>query len=125
MADVREDPPLDLAATITEVQRLLDHGDDKPAQRLLERTWRDVPAEELELWEGLTRLLLGWNAATSGDRAAASDSLTRGAELLGSYEDHPPHALDIAGLRAWSQHLVRELGDENAAPPPVPRLRLP
>lgn len=115
----------DLGAVVTEAQRLLDGGDPAQAQRLFEVTWRTAPADELELWEGLGRLAAGLGAAV-GDGPGAARELRRGAELVGVFEDHPPHALDVAGLRAWARHLADELDSGTPVETvPLPRLRMP
>lgn len=128
MADVSEGPRLDLGAAITESQRLLDHGDPARARDLFEAESAVVSEEELELWQGLTQLADGLDYAVRGDPASATRSLRRGRDLIGPYEEGPPHALDIAGLRAWSAHLIDELAITARDPawdPPVPRLRMP
>ena len=55
MTDASGDPQLDLGATVTEVQRLLDHGGTEEAGILLASTARDAPAEELARRSGLFR----------------------------------------------------------------------
>ena len=125
MTDASGDPQLDLGATVTEAQRLLDHGATEEAGILLASTARDAPAEELELWQGLALLIEAHTKATLGKTDAAVFALRRGGELIGPYEDGPPHALDVAGLRAWSSHLIDGLASADPPAPPVPRLRLP
>ncbi|MGW6377147.1 DUF309 domain-containing protein [Rhodococcus sp. NPDC055112] len=126
MADVSWGPQLDLGAAITESQRLMDHGDPARARDLLEAESSLAPPEELELWQGLWQLADGLARALLGESAAAARSLRRGRDLVGSYEDRPPHALDVAGLHAWSTHLIDELAARDPDwVPPVPRLRMP
>ncbi|TQF74931.1 DUF309 domain-containing protein [Rhodococcus spelaei] len=125
MADAPGGPQLDLGATVTESQRLLDHGAMEEAGVLLASTARDAPAEELELWQGLALLIEGLTQAARGETAAATFALRRGRDLIGPYEDRPPHALDVSGLLGWSTHLVDELAAPDRPAPPVPRLRLP
>ncbi|MFD4293803.1 DUF309 domain-containing protein [Rhodococcus sp. NPDC058532] len=117
------------AATVTEAQRLLDHGAPEEAATLLAGAAASAPDDELELWQGLALLTEGLTQVTRRDNDAAARSLRRGADLLGAHTANPPHALDVPGLIAWAEHLVTEL-DEPAASarpdrPPVPRLRLP
>ncbi|MFD4179697.1 DUF309 domain-containing protein [Rhodococcus sp. NPDC058514] len=128
MADVSEGPRLDLGAAITESQRLMDHGDPARARDLLEAESAIAPPGELELWQGLTQLAEGLSRAVRGEREAATQALRQGRDLISAYEDGPPHALDVAGLRVWSAHLVDELAVTTRDPgwvPPVPRLRMP
>ncbi|MFC7449877.1 DUF309 domain-containing protein [Rhodococcus daqingensis] len=126
MADVSWGPRLDLGAAITESQRLMDHGDPARARDLLEAESAIAPPEELELWQGLWQLAEGLDLAIRGEPVASVRSLRRGRDLVGSYEDRPPHALDIAGLLAWSTHLIDELAVRDPDwVPPVPRLRMP
>ncbi|MCZ4558920.1 DUF309 domain-containing protein [Rhodococcus maanshanensis] len=128
MADVSWGPQLDLGAAITESQRLMDHGDPARARDLLEAESVLAPPEELELWQGLWQLADGMERALRGESLVAAARLRRGRDLVGSYEDRPPHALDITGLLAWSTHVIDELGVTTRDPdwvPPVPRLRMP
>lgn len=124
MTDSRQ--RLDLGATVTEAQRLLDHGSPEEATALLAGAAASAPNSELELWQGLALLTEGLTQIARND-AAAPTTLRRGAELLGAHEASPPHALDIGGLVGWARHLVAELGDASAYPdaPPIPRFRLP
>ncbi|WP_077041699.1 hypothetical protein [Rhodococcus sp. MTM3W5.2] len=82
----------------------------------------------MELWQGLWQLADGLERALRGESLVAAARLRRGRDLVGAYEDRPPHALDITGLLAWSTHLIDELADTTRDPdwvPPVPRLRMP
>src|SRR3546814_317469 len=45
--------------SITEAQRLLDHGMPFHAHEILEGTWKSAPPEERDLWQGLAQLAVG------------------------------------------------------------------
>lgn len=123
MTDVGE--RISPAAAVTEAQRLLDHGAPEEAAVLLAATTAAVPDTELELWQGLTLLAEGLTRVARRDPAAAV-TLQRGSDLLGAFDTDPPHALDVAGLVGWAEHLIAVLADPVAHPePPIPRLRLP
>lgn len=119
-ADARPAP----GAVVTEAQRLLDHGAIEEATALVAAMTSAVPDSERELWQGLALLVEGLTQVARHD-PVASGSLRRGADLLGGFESDPPHALDVAGLVGWAEHLIAELATRTSAVPPVPRLRIP
>ncbi|MFE3292933.1 DUF309 domain-containing protein [Rhodococcus sp. NPDC059234] len=125
MADASGGPQLDLGATVTESQRLLDRGATEEAGVLLAGTAREAPDEELELWQGLALLIEGLALVNRGESEAAGFALRRGRDLVGPYRATPPHALDVDGLVGWATHLIDDFAVEKSPAPPVPRLRLP
>lgn len=123
---IPEDVQLPPDEAITEAQRLFDHGMPFHAHEILEGTWKNAPAEERNLWQGLAQLAVGLTHLLRGNSKGALALLAQGHNRIRAYEIESPHGLDIAGLLTWSEHLIAEIelpGDVPA--PPIPRLRIP
>jgi uncharacterized protein len=93
-------------------QRLLDTGRPFHAHEVLEEAWKAAPADERELWRGLAQLAVGLTHAARGNRAGAAALISRGAGNIAGYSDHPPHGVDVAGLLAWAETAVPDVGTE-------------
>ncbi len=112
--------------SITEAQRLLDHGMPFHAHEVLEGTWKIAPEEERELWQGLAQLAVGLTHLMRGNKTGARSLLRQGHDRIRHYEVEAPHGLDISGLLTWSEHLIDEIDRVDPLPAtPVPRLRIP
>lgn len=123
---VPEDLDLDTEETITEGQRLLDHGLPFHAHEVFEAMWKKAPPEERPLWQGLAQLAVGLTHLLRGNAGGAASVLAQGRARVRHYEDEPPYGLDIDGLAAWADHILTEIerGDTTYVPP-TPRLRMP
>lgn len=123
---VPDDLELEPDESLTEAQRLLDHGRPFHAHEVLESTWKCAPAEERELWQGLAQLAVGFTHLLRGNTVGAASLLRQGHDRIRHYEIEAPHSIDIAGLLSWSEHLMTEIERAQPLPdPPVPRLRMP
>lgn len=123
-ARVPEDIRLPPDTALLEAQRFLDEGMPFHAHEILEGAWKDCPARERELWQGLAQLAVGLTHLMRGNRVGATSLLTQGHDRIRPYEADPPHRVDVPGLLAWSHTLLDELGT-GALPesPSVPSLR--
>lgn len=113
--------PLD---AIPEAQRLLDDGLPFRAHEVLEATWKAAPAEERQLWQGLTQLAVGFTHCLRGNATGARNVLTRGRQRLVPFQSNPPYDLDIPGLLSWVDRVLAGLPHPSVAPD-APRLRQP
>lgn len=93
---VPEDP-LPPAETITQAERLLDEGRPFAAHEVFEARWKDGPADERDLWQGMAQLCVGITHAMRGNASGAARLVERGAGRLGGYVG-PTYGLD---LPAW------------------------
>jgi hypothetical protein len=119
MDAVPDDLALPPAASLAEAQRLLDTGRAFQAHEVLEGTWKAVPDDERELWQGLAQLAVGVTHAQRGNPTGAAELLRRAAERIDGYADAPPHGIDAAGLVAWARDLrgrITEGGLADLAP---------
>lgn len=123
---VPEDLDLDTEETISEGQRLLDHGYPFHAHEVFEAMWKKAPPEERPLWQGLAQLAVGLTHLLRGNPRGAASLLRQGKARICHYEDEPPYRLDIDGLATWATHLLTEIerGDPTDEPP-IPMLRMP
>jgi len=105
---VSEDPlpPLE---TVRFAIELLDRGRPFSAHEVFEARWKDAPATEHDLWQGLAQLCVGLTHALRGNTTGARRLLERGNGRLERYAAAagPVYSLDLAELRARIQ---REAG---------------
>lgn len=95
-------PPLE---TIAEARRLLAVGRPFSAHEVLEARWKDCPAEERALWQGLAQLCVGLTHAARGKPVGARRLVERGASQLAAY-DGETYGLDLAALVACARSRV-------------------
>ncbi|MCU0283162.1 MAG: DUF309 domain-containing protein [Candidatus Nanopelagicales bacterium] len=90
---------------LARARALLAEGRPFSAHEVLEARWKDAPAQERDLWQGLAQLCVGLTHAARGNRAGAQRLLARGAERLEHYAagTGPRHGLDPAALAAWAR----------------------
>lgn len=124
VARVPEEVRLAPAEAIVEAQRLLDAGMPFHAHEVLEGSWKTAPDSERELWQGLAQLAVGLTHLLRGNTVGAQSLLRRGHDRIRGFELDPPHGLDVAGLLAWSEGLLDELGSTGSdiSVPSSPRL---
>ena len=109
---------------LDEAQRLLLEGRPFQAHEVLEASWKTAPEPERPLWQGLAQLAVGLTHARRGNTAGAVTVLRRGRSNLDGYA--APHAVDVAGLRAWAEDALARLdrGDDGTGlVPPTLRRR--
>lgn len=107
------------AGTLDEAQRLLDAGLPFHAHEVLEDRWKTAPVVERDLWRGLAQLAVGVTHAARGNTRGAVALLRRGAALIAPTAAGNQHGVDVAGLLAWTDRAVDEIGagDPITAPP--------
>ena len=109
------------AQTIAEAQRLLDEGMPFHAHEVLEDAWKSSPDEHRELWKGMAQLAVGVTHAARGNPTGAVNLLSRGADQLAPYTDHPPYGIDVSGLVRWARGGITAI-EAGAGHPSIPRL---
>jgi hypothetical protein len=92
-------PPLE---TIAAARRLLAEGRPFSAHEVLEARWKDCPAEERPLWQGLAQLCVGLTHAERGNAVGARRLVERAAGRLAEYAG-PTYGLDVAELVACAR----------------------
>ncbi len=97
------------AESIAYAQDLLDRGLAFSAHEVLEAAWKNGPADEQALWQGLTQLAVGITHLQRGNVKGATALLRRASARL-AHEDRPaPHAIDVAGLVDYADALINDL----------------
>ena len=114
---IPDDLSLTPAGFLNYAQQLLDDGRAFHAHEVLEAAWKNRPAQERPLWQGLAQLAVGVTHVQRGNPAGAAALLRRGAERLREVDDPVPHDVDTAGLIAWATELVGGLGAGDGIPP--------
>jgi uncharacterized protein len=118
------DEVLEPALALEAAQQLIDSGRPFHAHEVLEAVWKAAPDAERDLWRGLAQLAVGLTHALRGNPRGAATLLQRGADRLGTYPSKGPHHIDVAGLRATSASLARQIESSGLADLDPTRLRL-
>ncbi len=125
VARIPDDLCLPPVETLDYAQRLLDDGLAFNAHEVLEAAWKNGPAHERRLWQGLAQLAVGFTHVQRGNGKGAVTLLRRAAGRL-SGATPAPYRIDAAGLATHALALAAEL--ESGTPPadiPPARLRPP
>lgn len=118
------------AEALAYAQRLLDQGLAFHAHEVLESVWKNGPAAERMLWQGLAQYAVGLTHIQRGNRTGARTLLQRAIARIRAFDPtaagHPagglPYALDGPGLIAHAEALLAELDTTApAAAGPSPR----
>lgn len=91
-------PPLDAVALARE---LLHQRRPFSAHEVCEARWKDGPAAERDLWQGLAQLCVGLTHALRGNATGAQRLLARGTSRLVAYEatGGPTYGLELPAVR--------------------------
>jgi hypothetical protein len=95
-------PPLE---TIARARELLAEGRPFSAHEVLEARWKDCPADERPLWQGLAQLCVGLTHAARGKPVGAQRLVERGAQHLAAYAGET-YGLDVEALVACARRSV-------------------
>jgi uncharacterized protein len=113
-------PPLE---TLTAARELLDAGRPFAAHEVLEARWKDAPAEERDLWQGLAQLCVGLTHSARGNSTGAARLVERAAGRLERYTatQGPSYGVDLDRAVECARRRVGR-GDqaqrESSCPPP-------
>jgi uncharacterized protein len=117
--------PDDLALAPADAVRLADEllRDGRPfhAHEVLEASWKQGPAEERDLWQGLAQIAVGLTHAHRGNARGAVTLLRRGAQRTTAYQNR--YGMDIAAFRAAAEALATDIEDHGLATIPPASLR--
>lgn len=119
-----EDLVLTPAETLAYAQELLDRGLAFNAHEVLEAAWKNGPADEQPLWQGLTQLAVGITHAQRGNAKGATTLLRRASAHLAQQVRPAPHAIDASGLVDFADRLINDLAGGIDITPPRLRPRL-
>ncbi len=97
------------AETLAYAQDLLDRGLAFNAHEVLEAAWKNGPADEQALWQGLTQLAVGLTHAQRGNLKGAMTLLRRASAHLAQQQRPAPHAIDARGLADFADVLIDDL----------------
>lgn len=106
---IPDDLALAPVETLAYAQDLLDRGLAFNAQEVLEAAWKNGPADEQALWQGLTQLAVGITHAQRGNVKGATTLLSRARAHLAQQDRPAPHAVDAAGLVDFADALIDAL----------------
>lgn len=107
---VAEDP-LPPAETIEVARALLAEGRPFSAHEVFEARWKDAPAAERDLWQGLAQLCVGSTHRERGNGPGARTLWSRARGRLRAYATAggPAYGLDLAALIGWLDERLAEL----------------
>ncbi len=98
---VSEDP-LPPYETVAKAMGLLREGRPFSAHEVFEARWKDAPAEERDLWQGLAQLCVGLTHVARGNNVGAARLVERGAGRVERYaaSGGPAYDMDLLGFVA-------------------------
>lgn len=109
VARIPDDLELPPAETLAYAQDLLDRGLAFNAHEVFEAAWKNGPADERMLWQGLAQLAVGITHVQRGNVKGALTLLRRASARL-AHDEHPaPYTIDTAGLVAYAEALIDDL----------------
>ena len=95
--------------TLAYAQDLLDRGLAFNAHEVLEAAWKNGPANDQALWQGLTQLAVGITHVQRGNPTGAITLLRRASGHLADAQRPAPHGIDAAGLVQYVNGLIDDL----------------
>jgi uncharacterized protein len=111
--------PDDLAVPPAEAlrlaQQLLDDGRPFHAHEVLEASWKNAPAAERDLWQGLAQIAVGLTHARRGNARGAAALLRRGADRVAGYAGGAPHHIDAAGVTRAAREAAARIDSDGLA----------
>ena len=117
--------PDDLALPPAEAARLADElirgGRPFHAHEVLEASWKNGPAEERDLWQGLAQIAVGLTHAHRGNARGAVTLLRRGARRIRSYP--ASYGMDVAAISAGAESLADRIDEHGLDEIPPDALR--
>lgn len=115
---IPDDLHLSPTESLAYAQRLVGDGRAFHAHEVLEAAWKDGPAAERPLWQGLAQLMVGITHIQRGNTNGAQALLRRAAARLA--EAPARYGVDVAGLIVYAEALHSDL---EAGDVPVERLQ--
>lgn len=109
MPRIPDDLQLAPAETLAYAQNLLNRGLAFNAHEVLEAAWKNGPADERPLWQGLAQLLVGITHVQRGNVTGAIAVLGRAAVGLADVDRPAPYAVDVDGLVDHAGALIDDL----------------
>lgn len=106
---IPDDLELSAADSLAYAQQLLDQGLAFNAHEVLEAAWKQAPAAERAMWQGLAQLAVGITHLQRGNRTGAAAVLARASARLGEAPNPAPHNIDVDGLIAHAQALIDDV----------------
>jgi uncharacterized protein len=99
------DAPLSPRATVALADELLRAGRPFHAHEVFEDAWKQGPAAERDLWQGLAQIAVGLTHARRGNARGAVSLLRRGAERAASYRGDS-YGMDLAAFLSHARTLA-------------------
>ena len=115
---IPDDLDLPPAASLAYAQDLLNHGLAFNAHEVLEAAWKNGPADERPLWQGLAQLAVGITHAQRGNLDGATTLLRRGSARLATVDHPAPYSVNVDGLIGWAAALADDLAARAEVSPP-------
>lgn len=101
--------PLPAVETLVSARRLVEAGRPFSAHEVLEARWKDGPAEERNLWQGLAQICVALTHAARGNNVGALRLFERGAARIEEYgsAEGPTYGLDLPAVVNCARDRIR------------------
>jgi predicted metal-dependent hydrolase len=106
---IPDDLQLSAQDSLTYAQELIDRGLAFSAHEVLEAAWKNAPAADRGMWQGLAQLAVGITHVQRGNTAGATAVLRRAAERLSQSGRLAGHDVDVKGLIDHAERLIADL----------------
>lgn len=106
---IPDDLELPPTRSLAYAQDLLNQGLAFNAHEVLEAAWKNGPADERPLWQGLAQLAVGITHVQRGNLPGAITLLRRGCLSLDAVAHPPPYSVDVDRLLSWAAALMDDL----------------
>ncbi|MBJ7386646.1 MAG: DUF309 domain-containing protein [Mycolicibacterium sp.] len=93
---------------LRQAQDLIDGGGFFHAHEVFEAVWKTCPPDERWLWRGLAQVAVGVTHVQRGNPSGARALLQRGRDAL--THPHAPYDVDVAGVVAFADRLLENVG---------------
>jgi uncharacterized protein len=123
---IPDDLDLPPAETLRYAQDLLDRGLAFNAHEVLEAAWKNGPADERALWQGLAQLAVGLTHIQRGNTSGACALLDRAVGRLREVDRPAPHGIAADAVSHYAEGLIADLQAGTAISPErlAPRLTI-
>ncbi len=112
---IPDDLSLPPEETVRLADRLLRDGRPFHAHEVLEAAWKNGPADERDMWQGLAQIAVGLTHAHRGNARGAVTLLRRGAQRADGSRPPASYGMDVERMTAAARRLADDIERDGLA----------